>query len=221
MHFPALRQQFKPLPESEKAHYSAAYLVGGLLSVDRTFRRISTLITCFGFAARCRGLQSPTLANPSRYKVRIVSLTPWGEPTSVTSSTSCSDTSAGSEFGQSKSFSSGTNSCDILCSPDFGFSRKTQKSSRPAFQDTAGRPQRMLRYSVSLQTGCRSLAVMLSIAVGAALGSATRFLGDAGCLLYKQSNLTLKSVAANGGLRQSILDFRFWILDWRLEIGDF
>jgi hypothetical protein len=61
---------------------------------------------------------------------------------------------------------------------------------------------------------------MLSIAVGAALGSATRFLGDAGCLLYKQSNLTLKSVAANGGRRQSILDFRFWILDWRLEIGD-
>jgi hypothetical protein len=61
---------------------------------------------------------------------------------------------------------------------------------------------------------------MLSIAVGAALGSATRFLGDAGCLLYKQSNLTLKSVAADGGQRQSILDFRFWILDWRLEIGD-
>jgi hypothetical protein len=25
MHFPALRQQFKPLPEIEKAHYSAAY----------------------------------------------------------------------------------------------------------------------------------------------------------------------------------------------------
>src|SRR4028118_1286013 len=148
MHFPALRQQFKPLPESEKAHYSAAYLVGGLLSVDRTFRRISTLITCFGFAARCRGLQSPTCANPSRYKVRIVSLTPWGEPTSVTSSTSCSDTAAGSEFGQSssrasltKSFSSGTHPCDILCSPDFGFSRKTQKSSRAAFQHTGGRPQ--------------------------------------------------------------------------------
>ena len=78
----------------------------------------------------------------------------------------------------------------------------------------------MLKYSVSLQTACSSLAVMLSIAVGAALGSATRFLGDAGCLLYKQSNLTLKSVAANGGQRQSILDFRFWILDWRLEIGD-
>src|SRR4028118_2107542 len=154
MHFPALRQQFKPLPESEKAHYSAAYLPGDLLSVDRTFRRISTLITCFGFAARCRGLQSPTCANPSRYKVRIVSLTPWGEPTTVTSTTSCSDTAAGSEFGQSNSFSSGTNSCDILSSPDFGFSRKTQKSSRPAFQDTAGRPQRMLRYSVSLQTGC-------------------------------------------------------------------
>src|SRR4028118_287403 len=154
MHFPALRQQFKPLPENEKAHYSAAYLVGGLLSVDRTFRRISTLITCFGFAARCRGLQSPTCANPSRYKVRIVSLTPWGEPTTVTSSTSCSDTAAGSEFGRANSFSSGTNSCDILCSPDFGFSRKTQKSSRPAFQHTAGRPQRMLRYSVSLQTAC-------------------------------------------------------------------
>jgi hypothetical protein len=61
---------------------------------------------------------------------------------------------------------------------------------------------------------------MLSIAVGAALGSATRFLGDAGCLLYKQSNLTLKSVAADGGQRQSILDFRLEIGDWRLEIGD-
>src|SRR4028118_867176 len=121
MHFPALRQQFKPLPESEKAHYYAAYLPGGLLSVDRTFRRISTLITCFGFAARCRGLQSPTCANPSRYKVSMVSLTPLGEPTTVNSTTSCSDI-AESEFGRSSSrasltdeLSSGTNSCDIIC----------------------------------------------------------------------------------------------------------
>src|SRR4028118_1728544 len=145
MHFPALRQQFKPLPESEKAHYSAAYLPGDLLSVDRTFRRISTLITCFGFAARCRGLQSPTCANPGRYKVTLVSLTPWGDPPTVTSSTSCSDTAAGSEFGQSNPFSSGTNSCDILCSPDFGLFRATQTSSRPAFRHTAGRPQRIFR----------------------------------------------------------------------------
>jgi len=61
---------------------------------------------------------------------------------------------------------------------------------------------------------------MLSIAVGAALGSATRFLGDAGCLLYKQSNLTLKSVAADGGRRQSIFDWRFLIFDWRFLIFD-
>ncbi|WP_445250865.1 hypothetical protein, partial [Microcoleus sp. OTE_8_concoct_300] len=43
-------------------------------------RRISTLITCFGLAARCGGLQSPTSANPSRYKVSMVSRTPLGEP---------------------------------------------------------------------------------------------------------------------------------------------
>src|SRR4028118_909256 len=116
MHFPALRQQFKPLPESEKAHYSAAYLPGDLLSVDRTFRRISTLITCFGFAARCRGLQSPTSAKPSRYKVSMVSLTPEGEPTTVNRTTSCSDI-AESEFAHSDKLSSGTNSCDIICSP--------------------------------------------------------------------------------------------------------
>ncbi|MEG4172346.1 MULTISPECIES: hypothetical protein, partial [unclassified Microcoleus] len=59
---------------------SAAYrpdFLGGVSSVDR-FRRISTLITCFGLAARCTGLQSPTSANPSRYKVSMVSLTPLG-----------------------------------------------------------------------------------------------------------------------------------------------
>jgi len=55
---------------------------------------------------------------------------------------------------------------------------------------------------------------MLSIAVSAALGSATRFLGDAGCLLCKQSNLSIHSVAADGARRQPILDFRFWILDF-------
>ncbi|MCW6053529.1 hypothetical protein K4039_26615 [Lyngbya sp. CCAP 1446/10] len=67
----------------------------------------------------------------------------------------------------------------------------------------------MLRYSVSLQTAGFSLAVMLLIAVSAALGSATRFSGDAGCLLCKQSNLSLKSVAADGARRQPIWDFRF------------
>ncbi|MEG4488998.1 hypothetical protein [Microcoleus sp. D2_18a_B4] len=51
----------------------------------------------------------------------------------------------------------------------------------------------MLRYSVSLQTASPSLAVMLSIAVPAALGSATRFLGDAGCLLYKQATSHFKA----------------------------
>ncbi|MEG4272175.1 MULTISPECIES: hypothetical protein [unclassified Microcoleus] len=71
----------------------------------------------------------------------------------------------------------------------------------------------MLRYSVSLQTACFSLAVMLSIAAPTALGSATRFLGDAGCLLYKQSNLSLQSVAAEGAAVNPlwILNFGFWI----------
>src|SRR4028118_2270274 len=134
MHFPALRQQFKPLPESEKAHYSAAYLPGGLLSVDRTFRRISTLITCFGFAARCRGLQSPTSANPSRYKVSMVSLTPLGEPTTVNSTTSCSDI-AESEFGRSDKLSSGTNSCDIIMfSLILGFVGKPKNPAAPQFK---------------------------------------------------------------------------------------
>ncbi|MEP6519892.1 hypothetical protein [Microcoleus vaginatus] len=72
----------------------------------------------------------------------------------------------------------------------------------------------MLRYSVSLQTASPSLAVSCPLLLVAALGSATRFLGDAGCLLYKQSNLSIQSVAAEGGRRQSILDFRFWILDF-------
>src|SRR4028118_1212251 len=189
MHFPALRQRFKPLPEREKAHYSAAYLPGGLLSVDRTFRRISTLITCFGLAARCRGLQSPTSANPSPYKVNMVSLTPLGEPTTVNSTTSCSDTAAESSFGRSDELSSGTNSCDILCSLGFGFSRKTQKPSRPAVQHIAGRLQRMLESSVSLQTATLSLAVSCPLLLRPALGSATRFLGDAGCLLYKQAKI--------------------------------
>ncbi|MEG3848810.1 hypothetical protein QT971_15705 [Microcoleus sp. herbarium19] len=44
-----------------------------------------------------------------------------------------------------------------------------------------------------------------------ALGSVTRFLGDAGCFLC---NLSLQSVAADGGRRQSIWDFKFWILDF-------
>ncbi|MEG3845219.1 hypothetical protein, partial [Microcoleus sp. herbarium14] len=56
------------------------------------------------------------------------------------------------------------------CSPGFGFSRKTQKPSRPAFQDIAGRLQRVLRYSVSLQTADTSLAVMLSIAARNSFG---------------------------------------------------
>ncbi|MEG3841852.1 hypothetical protein, partial [Microcoleus sp. herbarium14] len=56
------------------------------------------------------------------------------------------------------------------CSPGFGFSRKTQKPSRPAVQHIAGRLQRMLRYSVSLQTACSSLAVMLSIAATNSFG---------------------------------------------------
>ncbi|MEG4629458.1 hypothetical protein QUB56_07510 [Microcoleus sp. AR_TQ3_B6] len=51
----------------------------------------------------------------------------------------------------------------------------------------------MLESSVSLQTGAFSLAVMLSIAVTAALGSATRVLGDAGCLLYKQATSHFKA----------------------------
>jgi len=78
----------------------------------------------------------------------------------------------------------------------------------------------MLRYSVSLQTATHSLAVSCPLLFVAALGSATRFLGDdAGCLLYKQSNLLLQSLAADGGRCQSVLDFRFgiWIkeLSWR------
>jgi hypothetical protein len=67
----------------------------------------------------------------------------------------------------------------------------------------------MLQCSVSLQTGCSVWRLCCPLLLVTALGSATRFLGDAGCLLYTQSNLTLKSVAANGGRRQSILDFRF------------
>jgi hypothetical protein len=66
--------------------------------------------------------------------------------------------------------SSGTNSCDIICSPGFGFSRKTQKPSRPAFQHTAGRLQRMLRYSVSLQTGLVSLAVSCPLLLRTSFG---------------------------------------------------
>jgi hypothetical protein len=76
----------------------------------------------------------------------------------------------------------------------------------------------MLRYSVSLQTATLSLAVSCPLLLRAALGSATRFLGDdAGCLLYKQSNLSLQSLAAEGGRCQSILDFRFWIWDLGLK----
>ncbi|MEG4485402.1 MULTISPECIES: hypothetical protein [unclassified Microcoleus] len=47
----------------------------------------------------------------------------------------------------------------------------------------------MLSYSVSLQTADTSLAVSCPLLLPAALGSATRFLGDAGYFLYKQSNL--------------------------------
>ena len=61
-------------------------------------RRISTLITWFGLAARCTGLQSPTWANPRRYKVSMVSLTPLGEPVTVTHTTSCSDSAAEPSF---------------------------------------------------------------------------------------------------------------------------
>jgi len=77
----------------------------------------------------------------------------------------------------------------------------------------------MLRYSVSLQTAAISLAVSCPLLLVAALGSATRFLGDdAGCLLYKQSNLLLQSLAADGGRCQSILDFRSGILDFRIVL---
>ena len=65
----------------------------------------------------------------------------------------------------------------------------------------------MLRYSVSLQTAAFSLAVSCPLLLLTALGSATRFLGDAGYFLYKQSNLSLQSVAAEGGLCQSIWHF--------------
>jgi hypothetical protein len=65
-------------------------------------RRMSTLMTCFGLAARCTGLQSPTEANPRRYKVSMVSLTPLGEPVTVTHTTSCSDSAAESSFGRSE-----------------------------------------------------------------------------------------------------------------------
>ncbi|MEG4289896.1 hypothetical protein Q5692_31065 [Microcoleus sp. C2C3] len=51
----------------------------------------------------------------------------------------------------------------------------------------------MLRYSVSLQTACTSLAVSCPLLFPAALGSATRFLGDAGCLLYKQATSHFKA----------------------------
>ncbi|MEG4467990.1 hypothetical protein QUB47_14160 [Microcoleus sp. AT9_B5] len=45
----------------------------------------------------------------------------------------------------------------------------------------------MLESSVSLQTATLSLAVSCPLLLPTALGSATRFLGDAGCLLYKQA----------------------------------
>src|SRR4028119_1401675 len=176
--------------QNDSAAYPSDFLGGVPLAPER---RISTLITCFGFAARCRGLQSPTSANPSRYKVNMVSLTPFGEPTTVNSTTSCSDTAAESSFGRSDLLSSGTNSCDILCSPGFGFSRKTQKPSRPAVQHIAGRLQRMLESSVSLQTAAFSLAVSCPLLLPTALGSATRFLGDAGCLIYKQATSHIKA----------------------------
>ncbi|MEP6487283.1 hypothetical protein NDI43_22280 [Microcoleus vaginatus GB2-A3] len=51
----------------------------------------------------------------------------------------------------------------------------------------------MLRYSVSLQTARTSLAVSCPLLFVAALGSATRFLGDAGCLLYKQATSNFKA----------------------------
>ncbi|MEG3957356.1 hypothetical protein, partial [Microcoleus sp. herbarium2] len=79
------------------------------------------------------------------------------------------------------------------CSPGFGFSRKTQKPSRPAVQHIAGRLQRMLESSVSLQTAGFSLEVSCPLLLVAALGSATRFLGDAGCLLYKQATSHFKA----------------------------
>ncbi|MEG3932601.1 MULTISPECIES: hypothetical protein [unclassified Microcoleus] len=60
---------------------------------------MSTLITCPGCAPRCGGLQSPTAANPSRYKVWMVSNTAAREPTTVIRTTSCSDT-AESSFGR-------------------------------------------------------------------------------------------------------------------------
>ncbi|MEG4290129.1 hypothetical protein Q5692_06245 [Microcoleus sp. C2C3] len=43
----------------------------------------------------------------------------------------------------------------------------------------------MLGFSISLQTATHSLAVSCPLLLVAALGSATRFLGNAGCFLYK------------------------------------
>ncbi|MDP8934747.1 MAG: hypothetical protein M3N42_11570 [Cyanobacteriota bacterium] len=51
----------------------------------------------------------------------------------------------------------------------------------------------MLESSVSLQTAAFSLAVSCPLLLPTALGSATRFLGDAGCLLYKQATSHFKA----------------------------
>ena len=77
-------------------------------------RRISTLITWFGLAARCRGLQSPTWANPRRYKVSMVSLTPLGEPTTVNTPLPVPILLLSRHLDASDLLSSGTNSCDII-----------------------------------------------------------------------------------------------------------
>ena len=69
----------------------------------------------------------------------------------------------------------------------------------------------MLQSSVSLQTAPSVWRLCCPLLLPAALGSATKFLGDAGCLLCKQSNLSIHSVAAEGTRRQPILDIRFWI----------
>jgi hypothetical protein len=47
----------------------------------------------------------------------------------------------------------------------------------------------MLESSVSLQTASSSLAVSCPLLLVTALGSATRFLGNAGCFLCEQNNL--------------------------------
>jgi hypothetical protein len=67
----------------------------------------------------------------------------------------------------------------------------------------------MLRYSVSLQTATHSLAVSCPLLFQQLWAVQLDFWATrAACFAT-----LLQSVAADGGRRQSILDFRFWILD--------